>query len=165
MRPRSFASLAALAGCGAVFAMFAVSSGAARADLPPPPSLSAPVAAAVVVRGAATPAYPIAKGLGSAQVFFDAAAGSPEVAVTLLVLKPGASVPPHIHADSVELLYVLEGQAEMRVGAETMTIGPGDAARIPKGVEHAARVVGRRPLRALQLYTPPGPEQRFKPQP
>ncbi len=153
MSVRAVAALAALAWAGL---------GVARADLPPPPEVSPASLGPVVVRGAATPAHTFAKGLGTAQVFFDAASGSPEVALALLVLKPGAAVAAHVHADSVELLYVLEGQAEMRVGAETLTIGPGDAARIPKGVEHTARVLGKRSLRALQLYMPPGPEQRFK---
>lgn len=131
----------------------------------PQPVAPSPPPAPIVRRGAALPTYPIAKGLGSATIFYDAASGSPDAALTLLVLRPGAAVPAHVHADSVEMLYVLEGRAEMRVGAETIAIGPGDAARIPKGVEHEATVVGDVPLRAVQIYTPAGPEQRFVPKP
>ena len=72
-------------------------------------------------------------------------------------------MPPHVHATSVELLYVIEGSAEMKVGAETMMLQAGDAARIPMGVEHAAKVIGARAFRAIQIYTPAGPEQRFIP--
>jgi mannose-6-phosphate isomerase-like protein (cupin superfamily) len=33
---------------------------------------------------------------------------------------------------------------------------------IPKGALHAWEPAGSKPLIALQIYVPPGPEQRFK---
>ncbi|MFO0747121.1 MAG: DUF2214 family protein [Myxococcota bacterium] len=132
--------------------------GAAPAAAPPAgpvPPLARPAAS--------VPAYPIAAGKGAASIFYDRAGGSPDTALTLLVLEPGAAVPPHVHEASDELLYVIDGAAEMKVEAEALTLGPGDAVRIPKGRRHEAKVVGDRPLRAVQVYAPAGPEQRFVP--
>jgi mannose-6-phosphate isomerase-like protein (cupin superfamily) len=94
---------------------------------------------AILVRGADTPAHTIAKGLGSAQIFHDRDT-SPSASLTLLVLAPGAFVPPHRHPDSVEILYILEGTATMRVDGASFVLGPGDAAWIPMNVEHDALV-------------------------
>jgi quercetin dioxygenase-like cupin family protein len=124
-----------------------------------------PASAPIVRRGAALPTHSIAQGKGSAKILYDAGSGAPEAAMTLLVLEPGAAVPPHVHATSVEMLYLLDGAAGMQVGGEKLTLEAGDAARIPMGVEHSARVLGDRALRALQVYSPAGPEQRFIPKP
>ncbi len=110
--------------------------------------------------------YPIADGKGTAAILFDAAAGSPEAAMTLLSLSPGAMVPEHVHESSTEFVFVLEGESEMTLGQgaqrEVVRLGPMSAARIPMKTPHSARVVGDGTFRALQIYTPAGPEQRFK---
>jgi mannose-6-phosphate isomerase-like protein (cupin superfamily) len=41
----------------------------------------------------------------------------------------------------------------------------GDAVQIPPDLEHSARIVSEEPLKAVQFYTPAGPEQRFKGKP
>lgn len=139
---------------------------------PPPPVVVTPAGPAPVPvpypalrRGADRPAYPIAGGKGTATILFDQASGSPDTAMTVLVLKPGAAVPTHTHDQSAELLYVIEGQASMTLEGETLTLGPGDAVRIPKGKRHDAKIIGDKPFRALQVYAPAGPEQRFVPTP
>lgn len=128
------------------------------------PTAPEPERIAIVVRGADTPAHVIARGQGSAQIFHDRST-SPSASLTVLVLAPGASVPPHRHPDSVEMLYVLEGSATMRVDGVTFELGPGDVVWIPMNAEHEALVTGEVPLRAVQVYTPAGPEARFRPAP
>ncbi len=108
-------------------------------------------------------AHPIAGGKGTASILFDATNGSPEAALTLLVLQPGAAVPEHVHETSAELLYVLEGEAEMTLGGEAFRLVPNTAVRIPANAKQAAKAVSDRPFRALQVYAPAGPEQRFVP--
>jgi quercetin dioxygenase-like cupin family protein len=67
----------------------------------------------------------------------------------------------HRHAAGAELVYVLEGSAEVTVeGSGKQAVGPGHALYLPAGVEHGLRVV--KPLRALQVYAPAGPERRYK---
>ena len=118
-----------------------------------------------VRRAKELPAYPIAGGKGRATLLFDLASGSPDTAMTVLELDPGAAVPSHVHEGSHELLYVMDGQAEMMIDGETLALGPGDAVRIPMGRRHEARVVGDKTLRGVQIYSPAGPEQRFVPRP
>jgi quercetin dioxygenase-like cupin family protein len=49
---------------------------------------------------------------------------------------PGTFVPPHIHPDQDEYLYILEGRLDfMLAGADTQAT-PGDLVRLPMGVPH-----------------------------
>ena len=52
-------------------------------------------------------------------------------------LEQGQAQKPHVHADSDKLYAVLEGAAEVTVGAERATLGPGEVVLAPAGVEHA----------------------------
>ncbi|MCI0571528.1 MAG: cupin domain-containing protein [Myxococcaceae bacterium] len=114
------------------------------------------------VEGRKAPVHLIAGGKGSARVLLDASTGASAAALTLLTLAPGAAVPEHVHEGSTEILYIEEGTLEMTVAGKVYTAGPGDAVYIPAGVKHAAKVAGRfQPLRAVQVYVGPGPEQRF----
>ncbi len=117
------------------------------------------LAADPVVDGDTAPAYKILAGKGTAELLLNASTGSPEAALGLLTLADGAEVAPHVHADSVEILYVLEGRAEMVIGGVKWVAEKGDAVRIEKGAEHSAKVVGS--LEAVQVYVAAGPEQRF----
>ena len=48
----------------------------------------------------------------------------------------GAEIHPHHHPQE-EVWQVLEGELEIRIGAETRTAGPGMAAIVPADTEHA----------------------------
>ena len=60
------------------------------------------------------------------------------------------------------MVLVLEGQGTMTIAGESYPIAPMTAVQIPPGVEHAVVFEGDAPVRALQVYTPSGPEQRFR---
>ena len=66
--------------------------------------------------------------------------------------EPGQSNPLHMHANSEEVIYVLSGSCEHRIGKETVILKAGDALRIPPGVPHAAKALGKEPLRAIVVY-------------
>ena len=56
----------------------------------------------------------------------------------------------------------LSGVMEMTVAGTAYTVRAGDAIRIPAGVKHTAAVASKdEPVRAVQIYAVPGPEQRF----
>jgi hypothetical protein len=93
----------------------------------------------------------------------------------LLLGAPDAPVPPHRHDGSWEVIGLLRARGafhrEAGPGADASASfmnEPGQSAEdgaivsVPPGVAHAWTPAGDRPLLAVQLYAPPGPEQRFK---
>jgi putative monooxygenase len=127
-----------------------------------PVALAADPAPQAVMKGQDAPTYAIAGGKGSAQLLLNASTGSKEAALSVLVLAPGVEVPAHRHEGAAEMLYVEEGAVEMTIGGVKHTAVAGDAIYVPPGVEHSARVTTKlTPLRAVQVYVGPGPEQRF----
>jgi quercetin dioxygenase-like cupin family protein len=57
-------------------------------------------------------------------------------------IEPGEQNPPHLHPNCDEVLHVLRGQIEHRVGDEYVEMGPGDTISIPQGAVHNARNIG-----------------------
>lgn len=87
----------------------------------------------------------------------------------LLLASKDAPVAPHVHDSSWEILAPLwadgvakraavAGQQEM----SEIAVSDGTVVAIPKGTLHAWAPSGNKPLLAVQIYLPPGPEQRFK---
>jgi quercetin dioxygenase-like cupin family protein len=66
--------------------------------------------------------------------------------------EPGQSNPLHMHANSEEVIYVISGSCAHRIGKETVILKAGDALRIPAGVPHAAKALGKEPMRAIVVY-------------
>jgi quercetin dioxygenase-like cupin family protein len=62
----------------------------------------------------------------------------------------------HLHRDSDEIAWVLEGEFTFKVGATVTTGGPGTCAFLPRNVPHAWKNSGTRPGRVVFLYTPAG---------
>jgi mannose-6-phosphate isomerase-like protein (cupin superfamily) len=62
----------------------------------------------------------------------------------------------HLHRDSDEVAWVLEGEFTFKIGDEITTGGSGTCAFIPRNVPHAWKNSGRMPGRLLWLMTPAG---------
>lgn len=71
----------------------------------------------------------------------------------------GSAVPLNTHRDAAELIFILAGGGQAACGEVSTAVGSGDALYLPQGVPH--RMTINRRIRALQLYLPAGPEQRF----
>ena len=82
----------------------------------------------------------------------------------LLEGKPGLRVPEHTHPGSIELLYVLEGGGIMTIDGKRSVVRPGMAIQVPAGTKHSFETPAdaKMNFKAVQVYTPGGPEQRFK---
>ena len=52
-------------------------------------------------------------------------------------MKAGAHAKAHSHVNE-QLVWMLKGRMELRIGDERRMMGPGDVAVIPAGVEHEA---------------------------
>ena len=60
----------------------------------------------------------------------------------------------HLHHDSDEVAWVLDGEFTFRIGDEVITGGPGTCAFMPRNVPHAWKNSGTVPGRVVFLYTP-----------
>ena len=62
----------------------------------------------------------------------------------------------HLHRDSDEVAWVLEGEFTFKIGDQVTTGGPGTCAFMPRNVPHAWKNSGTVPGRVVFLYTPAG---------
>jgi len=85
------------------------------------------------------------------------------LAASILAIPAGVAVPEHVHAGETELLYVLAGTGTLTVGGVAMVVTPSSVVQIPPNTKHAFSASAD--VRAVQIYTPAGPEQRFKGKP
>jgi quercetin dioxygenase-like cupin family protein len=60
----------------------------------------------------------------------------------------------HLHRDSDEIAWVLEGEFTFKIGETVTTGGPGTCAFLPRKVPHAWKNSGTQPGRVVFLYTP-----------
>jgi quercetin dioxygenase-like cupin family protein len=59
------------------------------------------------------------------------------VTCMLVRVPAGKKIPEHIHEEQVDILYPLQGKAEMYVdGAGTFPLNPGKVVRVPKNTKH-----------------------------
>jgi quercetin dioxygenase-like cupin family protein len=80
------------------------------------------------------------------------ATGAASTATVLFELEPGHELP--VHTDSAEeLLLVVQGSAEARVGDEVGTIETHQVALVPSMVPHALRNVGDDVLRVFGTFS------------
>lgn len=100
-----------------------------------------------------------AKTYGPATIYLEKAA----LSASLLRLGADAKVPEHVHAGETEVLYILDGSGTMTVDGVAVAITPTSVVQIPANTKHAFTATSA--VRALQIYTPAGPEQRFKVKP
>ena len=56
-------------------------------------------------------------------------------------LDPGEVAPEHTHPGE-EIIYVLEGTLEYRIGGKAVTVKPGDVLFVPAGVVHSVTNIG-----------------------
>jgi quercetin dioxygenase-like cupin family protein len=129
---------------------------------PVPPGEGGRAPAPRVVSAARARAHAILGGKGRARIAFDAASARDDAAsLVALTLEPGAELPAHVHDGASEYVYVIEGKGVLRVDDQDLPIAAGDAFQIPSGIEHGFRADPGGQVKAVQFYTPAGPEQRF----
>jgi uncharacterized cupin superfamily protein len=88
--------------------------------------------------------------------------GSRKLGYNITAVPPGKrAFPPHNHQINEEMFFVLEGTGEVRIGANTYPIRPGDIVACLAGGEEMAHVVtntGNVELKYLALSTKISPE-------
>ncbi len=74
---------------------------------------------------------------------------------------PGFDTGLHLHSKLEEAFYVLEGEFELRAGAQARRAGPGTLMFVPPGVPHAFSNPTDAPAKLLLLMSPPGHDRYF----
>jgi quercetin dioxygenase-like cupin family protein len=69
-------------------------------------------------------------------------------------LPAGTASLHHLHHDSDEVAWVLEGEFTFKIGDDVTTGGPGTCAFMPREIPHAWKNTGSETGRVLFLYTP-----------
>jgi quercetin dioxygenase-like cupin family protein len=83
-------------------------------------------------------------------------------AVLLTVdMPPGLHVDAHTHEREAQINIVLLGQVRFRVGDDETVLGPGGVLLMPRDVEHELWNDTDEFARIVEVYTPPGMEERF----
>jgi mannose-6-phosphate isomerase-like protein (cupin superfamily) len=65
------------------------------------------------------------------------------------------NVPKHMHPNTNEMQYILEGTGTIWLGDKEVKVKPGDLVVIPKGTPHGGTKPDGRTLKALAIKTPP----------
>lgn len=76
------------------------------------------------------------------------------------VLERGKTTPLHVHPDSDEIVYVLEGEILIHDEGTPRTVGRGAVVLNPRGVPHAFVVTSER-ARILSIMTPGAQPEAF----
>ncbi|MDX2091690.1 MAG: cupin domain-containing protein [Kofleriaceae bacterium] len=102
-----------------------------------------------------------AKTYGPATIYAEPATITDKaLAASVLTLPKGASVAEHVHANETEMLYIIEGAGTMTVNGVQLAVTPTSVVQVPPNTKHTFTASAY--VRAVQIYTPAGPEQRFK---
>jgi mannose-6-phosphate isomerase-like protein (cupin superfamily) len=164
-----------LSGCGthAVFAMPMNESDARHSPIvlegPGPVSVAGPATLVVMTipRAAPCPATrldvpPSTERLVWAKGAMRAYPEATTRVVYLGRLYGNASVPEHLHAESWELLCGIKASGAYTLDGVAHRLADGECAEIPPGTKHSWTPDPGTNLEAVQIYSPPGPEVRFR---
>ena len=70
------------------------------------------------------------------------------------ISPPGAGPPPHIHYETDEIFYILDGKYEIQCGDKTHIATAGSVAVLPRGIKHIVKNIGDKPGRVLVIIMP-----------
>ena len=70
------------------------------------------------------------------------------------LFPPGTFVPPHIHTDQDEFIYIHDGKFELFLDGQTKFAATGDLIRMPMGIPHGIFNKSGSPVKALFWVAP-----------
>jgi mannose-6-phosphate isomerase-like protein (cupin superfamily) len=93
---------------------------------------------------------------------FEGGEGGAGASLEVLYTSKNAPITEHTHDKEWEAIAVIDGEGTLFKKGGDVNVAPGAMFSIPPGVSHGLKPAGTLPLLAIQMYAPPGPEQRFK---
>ena len=76
--------------------------------------------------------------------------------MSLVTQPPGIAPPLHVHTETAEAFYLLEGTMTYRAGDQLHRLAAGSFIYLPPGLPHAFRITGTKPVVFLGLVAPAG---------
>jgi mannose-6-phosphate isomerase-like protein (cupin superfamily) len=77
-------------------------------------------------------------------------------------LEGTAPVAEHVHEGSWEIIAAIEASGTFTLDGKEQRLGPRSVVYVPPNTKHSWKPDEGSKLVAIQMYSPPGPEQRFK---
>ena len=68
--------------------------------------------------------------------------GGEQVLLCRVTYAPGATVARHSHAETEQVMAIVDGEVEMTIGDETRTLRAGDVVVVNRGLQHELRSEG-----------------------
>lgn len=75
--------------------------------------------------------------------------------VVLMTIPPGDEIGEEVHPDTDQVLFVVEGEGEARLGTDSSPVRANDLVLVRAGTRHNFVNTGQRPLRLVTTYAPP----------
>jgi len=108
------------------------------------------------------PQTDVAWGGGAYHVRYAFEGDAVSASLEVLLTSKNAPIAEHTHDKEWEAIAVVDGEGTLFKKNGDVAVSPGTMFTIPPGVSHGMKPAGTAPLLAIQMYAPPGPEQRFK---
>jgi putative monooxygenase len=89
---------------------------------------------------------------GKSLMMAGASTGAAMATVGDLTIEPGVRSGYHLHPNTEEAIFVVEGELEFRVGTSRFRASTGDCVLAPQGIGHGLENVGDTPARLITIY-------------
>lgn len=93
------------------------------------------------------------------------ATGSNMLTVGDLTVEAGRKSVYHIHPNTEESIFVVEGEMQFRVGNKRFRASAGDCVLAPRGIGHGLENIGSTPARLVTIYPNATPEREVMDEP
>lgn len=109
-----------------------------------------------VIRAGERPAYPFSEHGVRDEILSADATG--EIEVLLSTIEPGSSTgtEAYTHGTRVEVVHVISGEIDVKLGDEVTRLGPGDSITFSGDIPHGAANPGTAPAELIWITTPAG---------
>ena len=81
--------------------------------------------------------------------------GCKNMILGVVTFPPGSDPGAHSHANEEEIIYVISGKGETKVGDKIYPLEPGVAVFTEPGVPHGVKTLGDEPLILISVFSPP----------
>ena len=89
---------------------------------------------------------------GKSLMMAGASTGAAMATVGDLTIEPGVRSGYHLHPNTEEAIFVVEGELEFRIGTSRFRASTGDCVLAPQGIGHGLENVGDSPARLITIY-------------